>query len=93
MSDKSHQHFWQTPQFAIWSLATLVAVLGFNARGYVKRLETVEEVQRVNLPKLFVAESDVKTIKEGQDKILAELRDINKWLRENHQRAGSFKDL
>lgn len=85
----NYKHFWQTPQFAIWVLTSLVALLSFTARGYlsgyVTRLENVEKVQKENLPKLIVAEADVKTIKDGQDKILAELRDINKWLRENHR--------
>lgn len=75
-------YFWQTQQFALWVLTVIVAVFGFQARGYVRRLETVEDVQKVNLPKLLIAESDVETLKIGQDKILQELRDINKWLRE-----------
>lgn len=78
MSDRRN-YFWQTPQFAIWTLTTLVALCAWSARGYVTRLETVEEV----LPRVAVAESDVKTLRDGQDKILNELRDINKWLRGN----------
>lgn len=107
MSDTKHVHFWQTPQFAIWVLTFAVTLLSYAGKAYVsgyvdklnvvitsltERVNKIEEVQKVNLPKLFVAEADVKSIKDGQERIVSELRDINKFLRENHNRGFGKND-